>query len=86
MAVLWVHEGYQKDFSRKINDYTSELSDIKSQYSKAYSQVSAYSEDAHVSSCNTFLQKRQKDLQDAINRANVLKSSADAYEIGRAHV
>lgn len=79
MAVLWVHEGYQKEFSRKINDYTSELSDIKSQYSKAYSQVGSYSGDSHVSSCNTFLQKRQKDLQNAINKANDLKSHADSY-------
>lgn len=79
MAVLWVHEGYQKEFSRKINDYTAELSDIKSQYSKAYSQVSSYSSDSHISSCNTFLQKRQKDLQNAINKANNLKSHADSY-------
>jgi hypothetical protein len=79
MAELWVREGYQKEFGRKIDAYTKELTDIKSQYTKAYSQVNSYSGDSNVSSCNIYLKKRQKDLQHSIDAANALKKNADAY-------
>lgn len=79
MAILWVHEGYQKEFGRKISAYTSELSDIKSQYTKAFNQVSSYAGDPYVSSSNIYIQKRQRDLQNAIDEANSLKKHADSY-------
>ena len=79
MAILWVHEGYQKEFGRKIDDYISELSDIKTQYKTAYDKVSSYSNDYNVNSCNSYLQKRQKDLQTAISSANYLKNTANSY-------
>ncbi len=79
MSVLWVHDGYQKEFGRKISDYTSELSDIQKQYTKAYEYVSAYSGDSSISSSNIYLKKRKKDLQGAIDKANALKRNADNY-------
>lgn len=79
MSMLWVHEGYQKEFSRKVDAYISEVTEVKTQYTKAYSQVSGYAGDSSISTANIYLQKRQKDLQRAIDSADNLKRKATAY-------
>lgn len=79
MAILWVDEGYKKELDRKINSYKDELSDIKKMYTKAMDQASAYMGDYNVSSCNTFLQKRKKALDNASSNADDLKYEADRY-------
>ena len=52
MAVLWVKNGFQKEFERKINSYTSKLSDIDGQYTSASQLISSYTGDSNVSTCN----------------------------------
>ena len=42
MATLWVRDGYQAEFERKISSYTSKITDISDQYYKASQIVSDY--------------------------------------------
>lgn len=79
MAVLWVKNGFQKEFERKINSYTSKLSDIDGQYSSASQLISGYSGDSNVSTCNVYLKKRRSAIQTAIDSAKTLKQAADKY-------
>lgn len=48
MATLWVRDGYQAEFERKISSYTSKITDISDQYYKASQIVSDYSGDSNV--------------------------------------
>ena len=79
MAVLWVKNGFQKEFERKINSYTSKLSDIDGQYTSASQLISSYTGDSNVSTCNVYLKKRRSALQTAIDSANTLRQAADNY-------
>ncbi len=79
MATLWVRDGYQAEFERKISSYTSKITDISDQYYKASQIVSDYSGDSNVSSCNVYLKKRRSALQDAVSAATTLKKNANSY-------
>ena len=79
MATLWVRDGYQAEFERKISSYTSKITDISDQYYKASQIVSEYSGDSNVSSCNVYLKKRRSALQDAVSAATTLKKNANSY-------
>lgn len=79
MATLWVREGYQAGFERKISAYTSKLCDISDQYYSAERIVSDYTGDSDVSSCNVYLRKRRNSLQDSVSAANSLKTKANTY-------
>lgn len=79
MATLWVRDGYQAEFERKISSYTSKITDISDQYYKASQIVSDYSGDSNVGSCNVYLKKRRSALQDAVSAATTLKKNANSY-------
>ena len=72
MATLWVRDGYQAEFERKISSYTSKITDISDQYYKASQIVSDYSGDSNVNSSNVYLKKRRVALQDAVSAATAL--------------
>lgn len=79
MATLWVRDGYQAEFERKISSYTSKITDISDQYYKASQIVSDYSGDSNVNSSNVYLKKRRVALQDAVSAATALKNAANSY-------
>lgn len=79
MATLWVRDGYQAEFERKISSYTSKITDISDQYYKASQIVSDYSGDSNVNSSNVYLKKRRVALQDAVSAATTLKNAANSY-------
>lgn len=79
MATLWVRDGYQAGFERKISAYTSKLCDISDQYYSAERIVNDYTGDSDVSSCNVYLRKRRNSLQDSVSAANSLKKKANTY-------
>ena len=79
MATLWVRDGYQAEFERKISSYTSKITDISDQYYKASQIVSDYSGDSNVNSSNVYLKKRRVALQDAVSTATALKNAANSY-------
>lgn len=79
MATLWVRDGYQAEFERKINSYTTKITDISDQYYKASRIVSDYSGDSNVNSCNVYLKKRRAALQDAVSSAVELRKKANNY-------
>ena len=79
MATLWVRDGYQAEFERKISSYTSKITDISDQYYKASQIVSDYSGDSNVNSSNVYLKKRRVALQDAVSAAPALKNAANSY-------
>ena len=79
MATLWVRDGYQAEFERKISSYTSKITDISDQYYKASQIVSDYSGDSNVNSSNVYLKKRRVGLQDAVSAATALKNAANSY-------
>lgn len=79
MATLWVRDGYQAEFERKISSYTSKITDISDQYYKASQIVSDYSGDSNVNSSNVYLKKRRVALQDAVSAATTLKNAANGY-------
>ena len=79
MATLWVRDGYQAEFERKISSYTSKITDINDQYYKASQIVSDYSGDSNVNSSNVYLKKRRVALQDAVSAATTLKNAANSY-------
>ena len=79
MATLWVRDGYQAEFERKISSYTSKITDISDQYDKASQIVSDYSGDSNVNSSNVYLKKRRVALQDAVSAATALKNAANSY-------
>ncbi len=82
MATLWVKNGYQKEFERKINSYTSKLDEIDGQYSSAGQLISAYAGDGNVNTSNVYLKKRRSAIQTAIDSVNTLKQTADKYVSG----
>ena len=79
MATLWVRDGYQAEFERKISSYTSKITDISDQYYKASQIVSDYSGDSNVNSSNVYLKNRRVALQDAVSAATALKNAANSY-------
>ena len=79
MATLWVRDGYQAEFERKISSYTSKITHIIDQYYKASQIVSDYSGDSNVNSSNVYLKKRRVALQDAVSAATALKNAANSY-------
>ena len=78
MPVLWIHDGYKKEFERKIDSYTDELESIQSQYNSAMSLISRYS-GGDINSCNIYLKKRKTAISQAIGEAESLKSKANSY-------
>lgn len=79
MAILWVRDGYQAEFERKISSYTSKVTDVSNQYYNASKIVNDYSGDSNVNSCNVYLKKRRESLQNAVSSATELKRKANAY-------
>ena len=58
MSVLWVHEGYQKNFDRKVKKYAEELQDISDQYDSALKLVGNYG-GSSIDNCEIYLKKRK---------------------------
>lgn len=81
MAVLWVHDGYQKAFDRKISSYTEKLEDIQKQYDNAMRLSQGYY-DSNISSCNIYLKKRKTAISNAINEAKDIQKSTNSYVSG----
>ena len=79
MTTLWVRDGYQAGFERKISAYTSKITEISNQYYNAERIVSDYSGDSNVNSSNVYLRKRRSALQDAVSAATSLKKKANTY-------
>lgn len=79
MATLWVCEGYEKAFNRKISAYTSKLEDIQTQYTKSMSYISSYTGDSQVNNTCIYLKKRKKALQISIDEAEALKKRVNSY-------
>lgn len=79
MATLWIAEGYQKNFERKIDSYCSKISEVQNQYKQSQSYLAKYLGDSNVSNCNTFLKKRITNLESKKNNAITLKEKANQY-------
>ena len=79
MATLWVCEGYEKAFNRKISAYTDKLEDIQAQYTKSMKYVNSYTGDSQVDNTCVYLKKRKKALQASIDEAEALKKRVNSY-------
>ena len=79
MATLWIREGYQAEFERKICSYTDKITEINDQFYKTSKIIEVYSGDPNVNSCNVYLDKRRSDLSNALHSAEELKRKANSY-------
>ena len=78
MSILWVHDGYQKEFDRKINRYSDKLEEIQKKYTYAMTLSSGY-HDSDINSCNIYLKKRKASMDQAISKATEMQKKVHKY-------